>query len=127
MPQRYQRPPYARRFSTQYLQTRQGQDQALLMDMAFPAGGINSADLFGVTGTGTTAATAGDTTAITHNLGVVPQLGEIHLTPLSNGVIYLDPANPPTTTTFNVLGSAASLAFAWEIVTTLPHPVQEMV
>ena len=127
MPRKYARPDYGRRFSTQYLGTRQGQDNALLMDLAFPAGAINSADLFGATGTGTTDVTAGTTTAITHGLGVVPALGEIHLTPTSNGVIYLDPANPPTATTFHVLGSAASLTFAWEIVTTLPHPTQEMV
>lgn len=127
MPQPYQAPDYARRFSTQYLSTRAGGDGALLMDMRYPGGGINSADLFGAVGTGTTDATVGTTVAVAHQLGVVPALGEIHLTPTSNGVVYLDPANPPTATTFHVLGSAASLTFAWEIVTTLPHPAQEMV
>lgn len=124
MPQRYQRPAYGQRFSTQYLLTRPGQPGALLNDMAVPAGGINSADLFGAEGTGTTNATAGTTTAVTHDLGVAPALGEITITPTSNGAIYLDLANPPTATTFHVLGSAASLTFAWAIVTTLPHPSQ---
>ena len=124
MPQRYQRPDYGQRFSTQYLLTRPGQHGALLNDMAVPAGGINSADLFGAEGTGTTDATAGTTVAIAHNLGVTPALSEITITPTSNGAIYLDLANPPTDTTFNVLGSAASLTFAWAIITTLPHPAQ---
>lgn len=127
MPQRYQRPAYGQRFSTQYLLTRPGQHGALLNDMAVPAGGINSADLFGAEGTGTTDATSGTTTVITHGLGVTPALGEITLTPTSNGVVYLDSAHPPTATAFNVLGSAASLTFAWAVITTLPHPSQEPV
>jgi len=124
MPQRYQRPEYGQRFSTQYLLTRPGQHGALLNDMAPPPGGVNSADLFGGTGTGTTDATVGTTMAIAHDLGVVPAVGEIVLTPMGNGVVYLDPDHPPTATTFNVLGSAASLPFAWMILTTWPHPGQ---
>jgi hypothetical protein len=127
MPQTYQRPAYSQRLSTFLLGLRPGQRGALLMDARFPRGGVNSDDLFGATGTGTTDATAGTTTAITHNLGVVPRTGEIVLTPTSNGVVYLDTANPPTTTTFNVLGSADSLTFDWMIVTSIAHPTQEMV
>jgi hypothetical protein len=127
MPRPYQRPEYAQRLSTFLLGLRPGQRKALLMDARVPQGGINSDDLFGTTGSGTTDATAGTATAITHNLGVVPQAGEIMLTPTSNGVVYLDTNNPPTSTTFHVLGSAASLTFDWLIVTTLPHPSQEMV
>lgn len=97
------------------------------MDARIPRGGINSDDLFGATGSGTTDASVGTTTAIIHNLGVVPQAGEITLTPTSNGIVYLDPAHPATATTFNVLGSAASLTFDWMIVTSLAHPTQEMV
>lgn len=121
MPQPYQAPNYGESFSTDYLLTRAGQPGALQLDVEAPPGFINSDRLFGQGGTGTTNATVGAPTAITHNLGVVPALYEIHLTPTSNGVIYLDLANPPTATTFHVLGSAASLTFAWEIVTTLPH------
>lgn len=127
MPQKYQVPPYGQRLSTFLLGLRPGQRNALINDARPPRGGVNSADLFGALGSGTTNATVGTTTAITHNLGVVPADGEIHLTPTANGVVYLDTANPPTTTTFNVLGSAASLTFAWEIVTTLAHPSREMV
>ena len=127
MPTSYQPPEYAQRFSTQYLGVRAGGPSPLLMDMRYPGGAINSDDLFGALGTGTTDATIGTTTVIAHNLGVIPALGEIHLTPTSNGVVYLDLANPPTATTFHVLGSAASLTFAWEIVTSLPHPAEEMV
>ncbi len=127
MPQLYQRPSYAQRLSTFLLNLRPGQDKALVMDARPPQGGINSEDLFGAAGTGTTDATVGTTMAIVHNLGVIPAVSDITLTPTSNGVVYLDTANPPTTTTFNVLGSAASLTFAWQIITTLPHPSQEMV
>lgn len=127
MPQKYVRPPYGQRLSTFLLGLRPGQDKALVMDARVPRGGINSRDLFGAEGTGTTDATVGATTAIAHNLGVVPSVSEIVITPTSNGVVYLDPANPPTATTFNVLGSAASLTFAWHIVTSLEHPSQEMV
>jgi len=100
--------------------TKQGVNGNLVNDMALPQGGVNSDNLFGASGTGTTNATVGTTQAITHNLGVVPKNYQIHITPTSNGVIYLDNANPPTATTFNVLGSAASLTFAWEIITDGP-------
>lgn len=127
MPQPYKRPEYGQRLSTFLLGLRPGQRGALINDARPPRGGVNSADLFGASGSGTTNATVGDTVAIAHNLGVAPQPGEIILTPTSNGVVYLDPNTPPTTTTFNVLGSAASLTFDWMIITTLPHPSQEMV
>lgn len=127
MPQKYVRPSYGQRLSTFLLGLRPGQDKALLMDARIPRGGVNSDNLFGATGSGTTDSTTGTTTAIAHHLGVVPRTGEIVLTPTSNGVVYLDTANPPTMTTFHVLGSAASLTFDWMIVTSLAHPSQEMV
>lgn len=120
MPKNYQAPIKGQRFSDMYPFTKQGVNGNLVNDMALPQGGVNSDNLFGASGTGTTNATVGTTQAITHNLGVVPKNYQIHITPTSNGVIYLDNANPPTATTFNVLGSAASLTFAWEIITDGP-------
>lgn len=120
MPKQYQAPDVRHSFSRFYLQTAQGTNDSLQMDMALPYGGINKDNMFGAEGTGTTNATVGTTTAITHNLGVVPEPQDITITEMSNGVVYLDAANPPTATTFNVLGSAASLNFAWKIVTNGP-------
>lgn len=120
MPKLFSQPSYAQRFSTFFLNALQGIKNNLIMDMALPYGGVNDDNLFGASGTGTTNATVGTTQAITHNLGVVPNETDIIITPLSNGVVYLDPANPPTATTFNVLGSAASLNFAWKIITNGP-------
>jgi len=120
MAQSYQPPVRGQRFSDVYPMTKQGVQGNLVNDMALPIGGVNNDNLFGAQGTGTTNATAGTTTAITHNLGVVPSVSDIQLTPMGNGVVYLDPNNPPTSTTFNVLGSAASLNFAWKIVTNGP-------
>lgn len=116
----FQPVPYARRLSTYVLNAVQGLRGALINDLALPLGAVNRDNLFGASGTGTTSATVGDTTAITHNLGVVPPVGGILITPTSNGVVYLDPANPPTATTFNVLGSAASLSFQWAILANGP-------
>lgn len=120
MPQNFQQPQRGQRFSDMYPFTKQGVKGDLVNDMALPQGGVNSDNLFGTSGTGTTDATVGTTVAITHNLGVVPSNHQIHITPTSNGVVYLDTTNAPTATTFNVLGSAASLTFAWEIVTNGP-------
>ena len=120
MPKQYQKPNFAQRFSQFFLNTAQGVRGNLVNDMALPYGGVNDANLFGANGTGTTNATPGTTTAITHNLGVAPSTADITLTATSNGVVYLDAANPPTATTFNVLGSAASLNFAWKIITNGP-------
>lgn len=112
MPQ-YQAPDYRHSFSKFYLNTAQGNADALQMDMGLPIGGINADNLFSMVGTGTTNATAGTTQAISHGLGVVPTF--VYLTPTSNGTAYLDPANPPTATTFNVIGSAASLNFNYKV------------
>lgn len=120
MPQLYQQPSFAQRFTSFFLNTLQGVKNNLTMDMALPVGGVNKDNMFGAEGTGTTNATAGTTTAITHSLGVAPAPQDVTLTAMSNGVVYLDAANPPTATTFNVLGSAASLNFAWKIVTNGP-------
>ncbi len=120
MPKQYRQPGFAQRFSQFFLNTAQGVKNNLVNDLALPYGGVNDANLFGAAGTGTTNTTPGTTTAITHNLGVAPNTSDITLTATSNGVVYLDAANPPTTTTFNVLGSAASLNFAWKIITNGP-------
>lgn len=116
MPNLYQAPQKRQAFSSTY----PANIENLQMDVATPNGFINDAALFGGTGTGTTNAAIGTTEAITHNLGVVPSDSDIQITPTSNGAIYLDLANPPTATTFNVLGSAASLTFAWKIITNGP-------
>lgn len=120
MAKRYQPPVGGQKFSDMYLMTKQGVQGNLVMDMALPIGGVNNDNLFGAQGTGTTNATVGTTQAIYHNLGVVPSVSDIQITPMGNGVVYLDPNNPPTATTFNVLGSAASLQFCWKIVTNGP-------
>ena len=126
MAQTYAQPQQRQRFSQFYLLTTQsgqgsiGSAKSLVMDMALPQGGVNNDNLFGAQGTGTTDATVGTTVAISHNLGVVPLTSDIQITETSNGTVYLDTANPPTATTFNVLGSAASLTFAWKIVTNGP-------
>ncbi|MCL6442455.1 MAG: hypothetical protein K6T83_03150 [Alicyclobacillus sp.] len=116
MPSQYQEPDYKQKFSTTY----PANINELQMDIPLPEGSVNDSKLFGAKGTGTTSATVGTTTAIQHNLGVVPDLADITITPTSNGVVYIDTANPPTATTFNVLGSAASLNFAWKIITNGP-------
>ncbi len=116
MPSLYAVPDTRKRFSTTY----PVKVETLEMDVAPPNGFLNDSYLFGGAGTGTTNATVGTTEAITHNLGVVPNDYDILLTPTSNGVVYLDTSNPPTATTFHVLGSAASLTFAWKIVTNGP-------
>ena len=120
MPSQYRQPSFAQRFSQFFLNTVQGVRDNLVNDMALPYGGVNDANLFGASGTGTTNATVGTTQAITHNLGVVPSASQIQITETSNGTVYLDGANAPTSTTFNVLGSAASLTFAWRIVANGP-------
>ena len=120
MPRQYAKPSFAQRFSQFFLNTAPGVHDNLVNDMDLPYGGINDANLFGASGSGTTNATLGTTVAISHNLGVVPNAADITLTATSNGVVYLDAANPPTSTTFNVLGSAASLNFAWKIITNGP-------
>jgi hypothetical protein len=120
VPSLFNMPQYAKRLSTFILMAAQGPKDNLVNDMALPQGGVNDDNLFGAEGTGTTNATAGTTQAITHGLGVTPSVSDIILTPMSNGVVYLDPNNPPTTTTFNVLGSAASLSFAWKVITNGP-------
>ncbi|WP_304459071.1 hypothetical protein [Alicyclobacillus sendaiensis] len=116
----YQPPVSGQKFSDMYPMTKQGVQGNLVMDMALPIGGVNNDNLFGAQGTGTTNATVGTTQVIYHNLGVVPNVWDIQITPMGNGVVYLDPNNPPTATTFNVLGSAASLQFAWKIITNGP-------
>ena len=120
MSQQYQQPGVMQRFSKYFLQTAQGILNNLIMDMALPAGGVNNDNLFGAQGTGTTNASAGTTQAITHGLGVVPLVSDIVLTPEGTGMLWLDPANVPSSTTFNVLSSATSQAFAWKIVTNGP-------
>lgn len=112
MPQ-YQAPDYRHSFSKFYLSTGQGNADSLQMDMALPVGSVNADNLFSMVGTGTTNATIGTTQAITHNLGVVPTF--ITIIPTSDGSIYLDLANPATATTFNVLGSVASLTFNYKV------------
>ncbi len=104
--------PQDQLFSTTYPFANPNKPKALYNDMLGVPGGTPFTSLLNNNGTGTTNATVGTTTAITHGLGFVPNF--ITLTPTSNGVIYLDPANPPTATTFNVLGSAASLNFNWK-------------
>ncbi len=129
MATQFQKPQAPNRFSDMYLLTAQvgvdaiGNGQNLVMDLALPYGGVNNDNLFGGQGTGTTNATLGTTQAINHNLGVVPLVSDIIITPQSDGTVYLDATNPPTATTFNVLGSAASLNFAWKIVTNGPGNV----
>lgn len=120
MPSLYQEPSTMNRFSTTYPYAKPGQPDGLQMDMPLADGSVNDKKLFGGAGSGTTNATAGTTEAITHNLGVVPAPSDIMITETSNGVVYLDAANPPTTTTFNVLGSSASLTFVWKIITNGP-------
>lgn len=120
MPNLFNIPAYAQKFSTFFLNTVQGVKNNLVMDMALPYGGVNDANLFGASGTGTTDATAGTTVAISHNLGVTPEPQDIILTPAGDGTVYLDTGNPPTDTTFNVKGSAASLDFYWKIITNGP-------
>lgn len=120
MPSLYEEPQVIDRFSTTYPYIKPQQSNSLKMDVALPTGGVNDSKLFGGAGTGTTNATVGTTQAISHDLGVVPSVSDIQITETSNGVVYLDSANPPTATTFNVLGSAASLTFAWKIITNGP-------
>ncbi len=120
MAQQYKQPNFAQRFSNFFLNTGQTIYKALVMDMALPAGGVNNDNLFGNQGTGTTNATIGTTQAITHGLGVIPLTSDIQLTPTATGILYLDAANPPTATTFNVLSSVASQNFAWKIITNGP-------
>ncbi len=129
MASQYAQPQQRLRFSQFYLGTTQagqgsiGGPNSLVMDLALPYGGVNDDNLFGASGTGTTNATLGTTVAISHNLGVVPRPRQLPLTPTRPGVVYLDAANPPTATTFNVLGSVASLNFAWRIVGNGPGNV----
>ena len=120
MPSTYQQPPALNRFSTTYPYAKPGQPDGLQMDMPLADGSVNDKKLFGGAGSGTTNATAGTTTAIAHNLGVTPAQSDIIITETSNGVVYLDTAIAPTSTTFNVLGSAASLTFVWKIITNGP-------
>ncbi len=129
MAKTYSQPRQRERFSQFYLGTTQagqgsiGSGNSLVMDLALPAGGVNNDNLFGAQGSGTTNSTVGTTTAVSHNLGVTPLQSDIILTPTSNGTVYLDTSNPPTATTFNVLGSSASLTFQWKIVTNGPGNV----
>lgn len=103
----YNPAPYQDKFSTNYpIDINKTQ-----MDVPLEQGSVGWNEQLNTSGSGTTNATAGTTEAITHGLGFVPNF--VDITATSNGIVYLDKTNPATATTFNVLGSAASLTFDW--------------
>lgn len=117
----YVQPSVRQRFSQRYLFTTPsgtgssiavGND--LIMDMSLPQGGVSFNNILSDNGTGTTNATVGTTTQITHNLGVIPNF--IFITETSDGTVYIDTTVAATATTFNVKGSAASLTFNWMVM-----------
>lgn len=111
---KFVQPTAGQRFSDMYPFTRPGVAGDLVMDMSLPQGSVSYNNILSDAGTGTTDATAGTTVQISHNLGVVPNF--VLLTSTANGAVYLDKSNPATATTFNVLGSAASLTFDWMVI-----------